>query len=889
MKIVFATNNRHKLEEVQQILGNSIEVLSLSDIDCHEDIPETGTTLEENALQKAQYVFDHYHIDCFADDTGLEVEALDGRPGVYSARYAVMGTMGAVESTVGTMGAVGHDSEANMTRLLGELANIDNRKARFRTVIALIQKVGGLDCVQRVKLFSGIVNGEITRERSGAEGFGYDPIFRPDGYDKTFAELGNDIKNKISHRAKATTKLCAFLQSVLFFIICCLSLSPAVAQTGSWQAYMSYYEPQQIVKAGSHDIFVRASNGLYQYNLTDQSITTFDKVRQLNDTYVQLIAWNTKAGRLLIVYNNANIDLLDLNSNVINISSLYTKSTTLDKTVNSICMNDVYAYLATGFGIVKINMQRAEISESYILNENITAVGLADGTIYAQSNSGTVWCGSTADNLIDSHNWREGTAPDGVFNIDNSAWNEYFGIVSTLNPGGPKYNNFGFLRFKNGNLYTVGGGYSAYTDLNIPGTPQVYNPESGWTIYDDDVKGKFTVETDPNRVDAWGFAANLSVDIDPRDSKHVYVSGRTGLYEYYDGELKNYFNKFNSILLAATSSNRYVLVESISFDKEGNLWLVQSQTANNLIEITKDGEWIDHNQSLLMDGTLSLAHLQGMMIDSRGYLWFTNYYWGRPSFYCYDPQRDEIVSYMTRLVNQDGTSAPENYNPRCLAEDLDGNIWLGTATGLYMIESSAVGSPLDYVTQVKVPRNDGTNYADYLMAGVNISSIVIDGGGRKWIGTTNNGIYLISADNMEQLENFTTDNSPLLSNNITSLAIDNTTGRLYIGTEAGLCSYVTDATAAESSIEKDNVYAYPNPVDPGYDGLITVVGLSLDADVKILSTSGQLVAQGRSNGGTFTWDGRDRSGKRVASGIYMVAAATSDGKKGTVCKIAVIR
>ena len=193
--IVFATNNAHKLSEIRQILGNSIEVLSLKDIGCDVDIPETGSTLEENALQKAQYVFDHYHLDVFADDTGLEVEALNGAPGVYSARYA----------------GDGHDSEANMAKLLKELEHEDNRKARFRTVIALIQKVGGLDCVQRIKLFEGIVNGQIIRERRGGEGFGYDPIFLPDGYDQTFAELGMDIKNEISHRARATAKFADFV------------------------------------------------------------------------------------------------------------------------------------------------------------------------------------------------------------------------------------------------------------------------------------------------------------------------------------------------------------------------------------------------------------------------------------------------------------------------------------------------------------------------------------------------------------------------------------------------------------------------------------------------------------------------------------------------------
>ena len=209
MKIVFATNNQHKLSEIRSILGDSIEVLSLNDIGCDVDIPETGTTLEENALQKVQYVYDHYHIDCFADDTGLEVDALDGAPGVYSARYASMA------SDSGQTCPASHDSEANMTRLLKELGNNNNRKARFRTVIALIHKKDVCPCgctsIKEIHKFEGIIEGEIIRERRGGEGFGYDPIFQPDGYDQTFAELGMDIKNHISHRARATQKLADFL------------------------------------------------------------------------------------------------------------------------------------------------------------------------------------------------------------------------------------------------------------------------------------------------------------------------------------------------------------------------------------------------------------------------------------------------------------------------------------------------------------------------------------------------------------------------------------------------------------------------------------------------------------------------------------------------------
>ena len=202
---------------MRQILGDRVEVLSLKDIGCDVDIPETGQTLEENALQKAHYVYDHYHIDCFADDTGLEVEALNGAPGVYSARYASMEGVGPI-SPIGPMSPISpmsHDSEANMARLLRELADKDNRKARFRTVIALIQKKDicpcGCSSIKQEHLFEGIVNGEITRQRSGAEGFGYDPIFRPEGFDHTFADMTAEQKNGISHRGRATAKLADYL------------------------------------------------------------------------------------------------------------------------------------------------------------------------------------------------------------------------------------------------------------------------------------------------------------------------------------------------------------------------------------------------------------------------------------------------------------------------------------------------------------------------------------------------------------------------------------------------------------------------------------------------------------------------------------------------------
>lgn len=703
---------------------------------------------------------------------------------------------------------------------------------------------------------------------------------------------------------------------------CHFALITAIAQVGSWRAYMSYYEPQDIVKAGDM-LFVRASNGLYSYNLNDHSISTYDKVRQLNDSYVTHIAWNTKVGRLLTVYQNSNLDIIDAGGNVVNLSALYSKSMTQDKTVNNIYMSDQYAYLGTGFGVVKVNMQRAEVTESYILNHNTVAIAIDNAQIYIKvrdsyrfvdySTPGSslapgnvvsevvteyskdkvplkktvvieaIYKAPMNSNLLDQHNWEyTETRPAGNFSEDRSDWNNYIDVVRTLQPGGPKYNNFGFMRFKHNRLYTCGGGYSPNMELNRPGSIQILNREGEWQIMPDNLQpitGVVYIDVD-------------NVDAAPDDPNHIFAGSRCGLYEFKDGQFITVYNTDNSPLQTATTSNinAYTIIEGLCFDdKTGSLWVLNSSSRKlgNLFELTKDYEWISHEKSMLTNNNKSLKGMQFPIFDSRGYLWFVNNNWEKPSFFCYDPKTDKIVNSFFSMVNQDGTTYSD-YAPYCVAEDLDGNIWIGTNQGPFVVDADRITTPDTYVTQVKVPRNDGTNYADYLMAGAVTNCIVVDGGGRKWMGTKGSGVYLISADNMTQLQHFTSENSPLLSNNIESMAINNETGELFIGTEGGLCSYMTDATSAAVEMVKDNVYAYPNPVVRGYDGLITVVGLSLNADVKILSASGQLVAQGRSNGGTFTWNGRDRNGRRVASGVYMVAAATSEGNKGTVCKIAII-
>jgi hypothetical protein len=301
---------------------------------------------------------------------------------------------------------------------------------------------------------------------------------------------------------------------------------------------------------------------------------------------------------------------------------------------------------------------------------------------------------------------------------------------------------------------------------------------------------------------------------------------------------------------------------------------------------TKTSEWQSFTNDKIVYNDTQLRILRNSIIDKKGNIWIANEHHTHPCTIKINTTTDQFERFDT-FINQDGISYEPHY-VRCVAADLEGNIWIGTNVGLFCYDENQQNDATLGFTQVKVPRNDGSNYADYLMDGVDVSVITIDGANRKWIGTDGGGVYVISADNYEQLHHFTTSNSKLISNNIESISINNETGEVFIGTNQGLCSYMSDATSAVETMEKDDIYVYPNPVHADYDGYITITGLSFNADVKILSVSGKLIAQGRSNGGTFTWDGRDTSGKRVASGVYMIATATSEGNKGVVAKVAFV-
>ena len=660
-------------------------------------------------------------------------------------------------------------------------------------------------------------------------------------------------------------------------LLCMIALMAFAMEThAQWKTYLSYYEPKEIEQTPDGMLYVLASGGLFSYSTQDQEVRTYDKTTLLSDCQISHIAWCKSAKKLVIAYDDYNIDLLSQNDDVVNMPAYMNTSMTVDKTINSVDISGNDAYLSTGFGIVKINVSDGSFADTYQLGFRVDYCYTDNDYIYAASSSKGLYRASLSSNLLNPNVWTrigEFVARPKTMDADQLA------TVNKIKPEGPKYNAFGFMKVYNHKLYTCNGYQSTQ------GSIQVYDGNS-WTTYQDDM----TSSTGINYTNV------MSLDIDPRDENHVMAGASTGVYEFENGNFIKMWNDQNSpIEMFDKKSQLYELIFSVMYDKEGNLWALNSQApTQSILEYTKDGQWVSHKHSELMKlkylfpEPQSLGMMQGLMTDSRGLFWFVNNNWNNPSFFAYYPDNDAIASFVAPYSNEDGTEIQNLWYVRCIAEDKDNNIWVGTDVGPIMITPEQITASAPVYTQVKVPRNDGTNYADYLLTGVNINYIYVDKNNRKWFGTTGNGLYIIDADNITTLAHFTASNSKLLSNNIVSLAADEATGEIFIGTDKGLCSYTANFADNSNGMTKDNVWAYPNPVRPGYAGAITITGLESGATVKIVTSNGTLVNEGTASNGEYKWYGIDRNGKRVASGVYMVEVATSEGDKGVVCKIAIV-
>jgi hypothetical protein len=375
----------------------------------------------------------------------------------------------------------------------------------------------------------------------------------------------------------------------------------------------------------------------------------------------------------------------------------------------------------------------------------------------------------------------------------------------------------------------------------------------------------------------------MRVLIDPDNDNHYFVSTwGNGLLEYENNELKNHYTNTNSPLQTIIAGAPYVRICGLAMDKEKNLWITQTEVQGTIKVLKTDGSWIVN--PITIEGTT----IGDITIAKNGYKWIVLPK-GNGLLILDDNNTPEIFSddrYKRMLVEDNEKKVISAVFS--LAEDLDGYIWVGTDQGplIYYNPEKVFDNDLK-AFRIKIPRNDGSGLADYLLNTEVITSIAVDGANRKWLGTNSSGVYHLSPDGTTRLRNYNETNSPILSNSIVSLAVDNKTGEVWLGTSKGIQSVRGEATTGGEIFSK--VYTFPNPVREDYNGNVTITGLMRDSQIRITDISGNLVYETESAGGQASWDLKTYNGKRVATGVYLVFCASSDGSQSAVTKMLVIR
>ena len=746
------------------------------------------------------------------------------------------------------------------------------------------------------------------------------------------------------------------------------------SEIGEWKLYPSYHNATYCQMAGDK-LYILASGALYSYNKSDNEMRLYDKINTLSDIDITHIAYCNEIKALVIIYSNANIDVLYDNEEIYNLSDFKNKILP-DKKINNITIQGATAYLSTVFGVVDIDLENLEFRNTYNTGLDTQYTYLFNGRLYTVTKSGLYYC-ETSKNMLDKSNWEkvnnsviktirelngklyclteEGkfaeiiTQSNTLRVVDGNDNYSYFyqdgdnliavsskriveltsngsnkicdldkkynfilkdkdtfwccsgydGVVESfvenktikaksepLLPNSPIRNYCEFMKFTSDDKLLVAGGNLNYFDVTFyDGTLMEYDYNNDkWINLPEDTIKKAT---------GLRYVNICSVDEDPTEPGHYFASSfGYGLYEFRDGKFVKHYSFNNSSLESAVPNNKaYVRVSSVKFDEEGNLWCINTTNVANIVKILKkDGEWVSLNYK-------DIEYKETMVnpyIDSRGWLWIVSLQ-SEPGIFCaklngipFDTSDDESKIWLHKFTNQDGVSY-DIYQVYALTEDHNGSIWVGTNTGVFVIDNPKEFFKEGTFKQIKVPRNDGTGLADYLLSGTYIKSIEVDGANRKWIGTNDNGVYLISADGLETIHHFTTENSQLPSDCIESIAINGKSGEVFIGTDKGIASYMSDATRPEEKLENSNIYAYPNPVKADYSGNISIVGLTHDCNVKIVDANGFLINEGNSNGGMYSWNGRNQRGEKVASGVYYVLTYDSFGNEGVATKILITR
>jgi hypothetical protein len=754
---------------------------------------------------------------------------------------------------------------------------------------------------------------------------------------------------------------------------------------GKWSTHFAYNSVLQIAQS-DNKIYAISDGALFSVDKLDGNMEFYSKLSGLNDATVSQIGYDAIDKLLLIIYADGNIDILS-NGGVTNLPDFYNKQMSSSKTVNQIQFYNSKAYLSCSFGIIVLNMQKKEVTDTYYIGPNASEVTVLNttinnGTIYALTSSTIFQASITDPQLVNYADWLTATGLPGSgnfqkiasfggqlillrggylykqetnnswtpilpgvsatdFNVTNTSLNvitpnalylldnlfnskqvtnigtisdvEYdaqnniyyfaansLGIISykqvsnetpTINyfkPNGPAVNIPWNMTFSGKKLFVVPGGrWSAQN--NTPGAVMMY--ENGiWTnIQGNTIQG----QTGQQVLDF------MNVAIDPIDNSHFFVTSYgTGLYEFRNNAFYKLYNESNSTINSIFLGNPlYMRLDGAVYDQNDNLFLTNTGVANGIKVLLANGTWTQ----LFYPCVSSKPTLGSITISNQNpnQKWVTSVR-STPGIAIFDDngtladQTDDksVFIYPFTYSDQDNngnTKLTQIYpiQVNTIVQDKNGVMWVGTDAGPFLFSDLTNVYNSNYTcSRVKIPRNDSTNLADYLLVGENIQAIAIDGANRKWLGTKASGVYLMSENGQQTIQHFTVSNSPLLSNNVMSLAINPVTGEVFFGTDQGIVSYQSDASEAGTTF--GNVYAYPNPVRQGYTGIITITGLVANTQVKITDINGNLVCETVSNGSIATWDGKDVHGRKVNTGIYLAICANSDGTQSAITKILVI-
>ena len=757
-----------------------------------------------------------------------------------------------------------------------------------------------------------------------------------------------------------------------FIILILLILTTALrgqSPVGEWSDHLSYNSVENLA-IGKNEIYASTGYSIMIYNKEYDELRKLTRVQGLSETGISAIAFSTENNTLIISYNSTNIDLVKDNI-VYNVPDIKRKYIPGSKDIYKIRTQGKYAYLASSFGIVVLDLVKHEISDTWKPgiggdNNPVNDIAFGNNKIYAATGSGVYYGDPATSGLAYFGNWslikslpsslasynavlvsgtklyvnRNGNtaAGDSVYVVDNFAslfsyqsgtfnrsFDPYQGgftiasqfsvrvysdagtllkTISSFRTGTPNISqaivdgNDIWIADISAGLFR-GLNMSTFSNLILPGPAtnnvvSIVNENSktfisggaldnSWNNQGRDLQ----IFTQENNV--WyniitsTFHDPMRILPDPSNSNHYWVSTwGMGLLEYENNLLIHHYDDSNSPLKTIIPGAPYSRVCGLAMDKSRNIWMTQPEVPGTIKVLKPDGTWITNPV------TLDAPTVGDIIITKSGYKWV-------------------IVPRGNGLFVLDDNNTPDNFsddrsksflvkdndgnvlsNIFSIAEDLDGNIWVGTDDGpaIYYNEKLIFGDdPRAY--RIIIPRNDGTGLGDYLLKSEIITSITVDGANRKWLGTVSSGAYLLSADGTKKIANYTEENSPLYSNSIAGIAIDDKSGEVWMGTAMGVISLRGDATTGGEKFK--NVYAFPNPVRSNFTGNVTITGLMRDSRIKITDVSGNLVFETVSDGGQATWNLKTFTGERVATGVYIVFCASSDGSASAVTKMLVIK